>query len=179
MITDLAARARAFASERHAGQVRKYTGEPYIVHVEGVVQLVASAPHTEQMLAGAWLHDVVEDTDTTLDEIEAEFGTDVASYVRMLTKASHANDGLRRHREAIDRAHLAQACPAAKTIKLADIIENGASIATRAPRFARVYLMEKRSQLEVLMEGDPVLYAQARNVVEHGLATLNAGEGEA
>lgn len=119
-------KARIFATASHhaAGNVRKYTGEPYINHPAAVVALVSSVPHTPEMLASAWLHDTVEDTQVTLGVIEAEFGAEVAGMVEMLTDVSHANDGLRSHRKAKDREHTAQASPAAKTIKLADLIDN-------------------------------------------------------
>ena len=69
----LEAAARVFATTHHAaiGQVRKYTGEPYINHPASVVELVRSVPHTEVMLAAAWLHDTVEDTMATLSFIAA------------------------------------------------------------------------------------------------------------
>src|ERR1700719_3147112 len=69
-------RARIFATAAHTAvkQTRKYTHEPYINHPAAVVKLVASVPHTPEMLAAAWLHDVVEDTGVTLKILDAEFG---------------------------------------------------------------------------------------------------------
>lgn len=159
-------KARIFATAAHhaAGNVRKYTGEPYIHHPAAVVALVESVPHTPAMLAAAWLHDTVEDTHVTLGLIEAEFGPDVAAMVEMLTDVSHANDGLRKHRKAKDREHTAKASPAAKTIKLADLIDNTRSIVERDPEFAKVYLEEKRLLLKVLTEGDQTLYEMARQL---------------
>ena len=118
-------------------------------------------PHTPEMLAAAWLHDTVEDTGVSLGLIEAEFGPEVADMVEMLTDVSHANDGLRAHRKRIDREHTAKASPAAKTIKLADLIDNTRSIVERDPKFAEVYLKEKRLLLDVLTEGDATLHAIA------------------
>ncbi|MTJ93609.1 MAG: HD domain-containing protein, partial [Desulfovibrio sp.] len=76
----LIARAAAFAAEAHAavGQVRKYTGEPYVEHPRAVARLVADAGGDDAMVAAAWLHDVVEDTRVSLDEIRGQFGDAVA-----------------------------------------------------------------------------------------------------
>lgn len=158
-------RARAFATMAHRGQTRKYTGDPYIVHPEAVVKLVASVPHTEAMLAAAWLHDVVEDTPVTLDYLRAEFGVEVAALVEQLTDVSRPWNGNRAIRKAMDREHLAFASPEAKTVKLADLIDNSRSIIERDPGFARTYVAEKRLLLEVLWQGDPILHGMATRIV--------------
>lgn len=164
-------RAKEFATRYHASidQRRKYTDEPYISHPAAVVELVRSVPHTEAMLCAAWLHDVVEDTPCTLDEVERVFGFGVASLVEMLTDISRPGDGNRAVRKAIDRKHTAQASPAAKTIKLADLIDNTRSIVERDPKFAQTYLMEKALLLEVLREGDATLWAMA---AKHGVEEI-------
>ena len=94
MTNTLAERARRYATKAHAAidQRRKYTNDPYIVHPQAVMELVRSVPHTEEMLAAAWLHDTVEDTPTTLGDIESHFGPQVAELVRMLTNVSHAEE---------------------------------------------------------------------------------------
>ena len=158
-------RARAFCIAAHAavGQKRKYTDEPYAVHPIEVAQLVAdyAAGATEDMLIAALLHDVVEDTAVTLDLVTAQFGFIVAAYVEQLTDVSRPQDGNRAARKAIDCAHLADASPQAKTIKLADLISNSRSIREHDPEFAKVYLAEKRELLKVLVEGDAVLFNMA------------------
>ena len=77
----IAPKARIYATAAHAaiGQVRKYTGERYIQHPCAVVNLVLSVPHTEEMIAAAWLHDVVEDTEASLADIGEELGSVVAA----------------------------------------------------------------------------------------------------
>lgn len=170
----LVERAYVFAKLAHeeVGQLRKYTGQPYIVHPIAVASIVSSVSHTDEMLAAALLHDVVEDTRRTTDEITAEFGPDVAGLVGWLTDASRPEDGNRAVRKAIDRDHIARAPAAAKTIKLADLIDNSRSILAHDPGFARVYLPEKALLLEVLGEGDATLLEQARFILEEGLAAL-------
>lgn len=166
----LSMRAKKFATDAHAAinQVRKYTGQPYIVHPEEVVGIItnlASRPPTEEMLAAAWLHDVVEDTPHTIEEIKQLFGPKVAQYVEELTDVSRPEHGVRATRKAIDRAHTALASPEAKTIKLADLISNTVSIAEHDPGFALVYMAEKELLLGVLKQGDPELLSLARFIV--------------
>lgn len=160
-------KAKDFATRHHkaAGQTRKYTGEPYIAHPAAVVEIVRSVPHTPEMIAAAWLHDTVEDTDATSAAIFAEFGDEVGLLVHWLTDVSKPWDGNRKTRKAMDRNHIALASPEAKTIKLADLIDNSRSIIEHDPKFARVYLEEKRLLLEVLKEGDPKLWAEANSIV--------------
>jgi (p)ppGpp synthase/HD superfamily hydrolase len=157
-------RAKEFATLAHAWQARKYTGEPYITHPAAVVELVRGVSHTEAMLCAAWLHDTVEDCGVPLDELERVFGFDVASLVEQLTDVSRLSDGNRAHRKAVDREHTAKASPEAKTIKLADLIDNTRSIVERDPKFARVYLEEKRLLLDVLREGNGQLWEQAHRL---------------
>jgi (p)ppGpp synthase/HD superfamily hydrolase len=160
-------RARVFATAAHAavGQVRKYTFEPYIVHPAEVASIVATVPHTDEMLAAAYLHDTVEDTGVSIVDIQVEFGNEVASLVGWLTDVSKPEDGNRAVRKAIDREHTAQAPAAAQTVKLADLIANSRSIMAHDPAFAKTYLAEKRMLLEVLTRGDATLMAHARQIV--------------
>ena len=160
-------RARVFATAAHAavGQVRKYTFEPYIVHPTEVASIVATVPHTNEMLAAAYLHDTVEDTGVSIVDIQVEFGNEVASLVGWLTDVSKPEQGNRAVRKAIDRDHTACAPAEAQTVKLADLIANSRSILAHDPAFAKVYLEEKRMLLEVLTRGDATLMAQARRIV--------------
>ena len=164
---DVVSRAAEYARAAHAGidQRRKYTNEPYIVHPEAVARTVASVTDDPSTIAAAWLHDVVEDTPITIDQIADEFGADVAGLVADLTNASTRADGNRQRRKAIDRQHTAAADPRAKTVKLADLIDNLSGIASTDPGFARTYLNEKELQLQVLTEGHPDLVQRARDII--------------
>ena len=169
---DIVRKAQVYAMAAHAavGQRRKYTGEPYIVHPAEVASIVASVPgSTPDMVAAAWLHDVIEDTGCTFTDIHMAFGIDIATLVGWLTDVSKPEDGKRAVRKAIDRAHTAQAPAEAQTIKLADLISNSKSIMQHDPDFARVYLEEKRLLLEVLTKGDPGLHAKASEFVMAGV----------
>lgn len=160
-------RARAFATAAHAAveHVRKYTGEPYIVHPAEVAKIVGDAGGTDAMVAAAWLHDTVEDTGVTIETVRAEFGAEVAELVSWLTDVSKPEDGNRAVRKAIDREHTAAAPSEAQTIKLADLISNSRSIIAHDPKFAVTYLEEKRLLLEVMTQGDAGLMAEARKYI--------------
>lgn len=165
---DVVLKAQVYAQAAHAavGQKRKYTGEPYIVHPAEVAKIVASVPgSTPEMVAAAWLHDVVEDTGCTLTDIHMAFGADIAALVGWLTDVSKPEDGNRAYRKARDREHSAAAPAEAQTIKLADLISNSRSIVEHDPAFAVTYLEEKRMLLAVMNKGDPSLMAEARNYI--------------
>ncbi len=166
-MTNIVERARVFATAAHAavGQTRKYTGEPYVVHPIEVSELVASVGGTEAMVAAALLHDVLEDTEVTVDVLEELFGSEVADLVLWLTDISKPEDGNRSTRKALDRQHSAAAPAAAQTIKVADLISNTRTIVEFDPGFARTYLEEKRLLLEVLTRANPALLDQAKNQI--------------
>lgn len=174
MIDSLEECARRYATKAHAeaGQRRKYTDEPYIVHPAAVVELVRSVTANEFMLAAAWLHDTVEDTPTTLGDIESHFGKEVAALVSMLTDSAQPQAKNRAARKVAHFRHTAEASCEAQTIKLADIIDNTRSIIHFDPHFARVYLVEKRVQIALLTDGSRELWQQASTIIEQGIEAL-------
>lgn len=78
---DLLNKAIVFATKAHASQCRKGTQIPYILHPMEAAAIVGTMTTDDEIIAGAVLHDVVEDTDTTVDQIEDLFGTRVAALV--------------------------------------------------------------------------------------------------
>jgi (p)ppGpp synthase/HD superfamily hydrolase len=163
MKNPLATRAKLFAIAAHGAidHRNRYTGAPYHEHLERVAELVASVSHTDAMLAASWLHDCLEDTPTTIGQMREAFGETVATLVLHLSDVSRPEDGNRATRKDRDLRHLAGAPAAAQTIKLADLIDNTATIIQYDPRFARVYLPEKRRLLQVLHRGDAALRRRA------------------
>jgi len=159
-------KALQFAIKAHGDQKRKYTGEPYIIHPIAVAKLVSDVGGDEYMICTAILHDVVEDTHVTLDDIVQKFGTDIADLVSSLTDISKPEDGNRATRKAMDRRWISDRCNRSKTIKLADLIDNSSTIVEHDPNFAKVYISEKRELLKVLKEGNQILYQRAKNIVE-------------
>lgn len=170
--SDLEQHVATFAAWAHQGQQRKYTGEPYTVHLDEVADIVATVAHTEAMLAAARLHDTLEDTPVARDVIEREFGAEVTRLVVELTDVATLADGNRRERKAIENARLAGISDQGQTIKLADLISNTRSIMAHDRDFAAVYLKEKAALLEVLTRGDRQLWSQARDLVVAGLQEL-------
>ena len=82
---DLIRKAFEFADQQHAGIFRK-SGEPYIHHLIEVAFILASLQGGPNTIAAGFLHDVVEDTDVTIEDIKREFNDDIASLVESLTK---------------------------------------------------------------------------------------------
>lgn len=155
-------KAKSVATAAHAsiGQVRKYTGDSYIVHPERVAYLVSLATSNENMIAAAWLHDVLEDVTPinpvfNREFIEEETNKEVAKLVVELTDISKPSDGNRAIRKKIDRNHIKGISPQAKVIKLADLIDNTKDILRHDKDFAKVYITEKRlllPHLEIHLE---------------------------
>ncbi|CAH0419177.1 HD domain-containing protein [Periweissella ghanensis] len=86
MTTPLIDAAQAYALRVHAKQTRKGKATPFTEHLKAVATIVSSLTDDEVLIATAWLHDTVEDTPTTIVDIEREFGTEVAKYVAMETE---------------------------------------------------------------------------------------------
>ena len=174
---DMIERAALFSRAAHqaVGQRRKYTGEPYWQHPVAVAEIVSAVEAvTPEMIAAAFLHDVLEDTDVTPMDIKECFGQRVAILVQELTdQFTDPEMGNRAHRKALERDRLAEISPEAQTIKYADLIDNTGSIVARAPGFARVYLAEKRQLLEVMEGGDQALRRKAWSVLVEGEAKVH------
>ncbi|MFL9611176.1 HD domain-containing protein [Methylobacillus sp. Pita2] len=156
------------------GQVRKYTGDAYIVHPIEVMNILSGVTQDEDVLIAALLHDVVEDTQDDgagrnaafiQNEIHALFGERVQKLVLEVTDISRPSDGNRAVRMEIDRQHYALASPDGKSIKLADVISNTSKIMELDRRFAQKYIQEKALLLEFLTEGAPGLYEMATKVI--------------
>lgn len=159
-------RAKEFAAIKHATQKRKFTGEPYIGHPLAVGALVASIGAPETMVAAAILHDTLEDTETSFNELKREFGAEVAGMVAEVTNVYRSGTGGNRaYRKGKELARLATVSPAAMTIKVADLIHNGHNVAERDAKFAKVYLAEKAELLKVLTGADPAMLAKAKEIV--------------
>lgn len=87
---NLICNAFRFAYELHKGQYRK-SGEPYIAHPVAVADLLRDLGGSAAMIAAGFLHDVVEDTEVTIEEIEQKFGHEVRQLVEGVTKLSKIN----------------------------------------------------------------------------------------
>jgi len=123
-------RALRFAANRHDGQTRKGAGgSPYVNHVIDVAAVLACEGGVTDtaMLAAAVLHDTVEDTPTTVEELAAAFGPDVAELVREMTDDKSLP---KQRRKQLQIEHAPSASPRAKQLKIADKISNIRDVAT-------------------------------------------------
>jgi GTP pyrophosphokinase len=123
---DLICRAFEFAYQLHEGQYRA-SGEPYIAHPVAVAGLLRDLGGSGVMIAAGFLHDVVEDTDVTPEEIETRFGVEVRRLVEGVTKLSKFNFSSKTERQAENfrRMFLAMAADIRViVVKLADRLHN-------------------------------------------------------
>jgi (p)ppGpp synthase/HD superfamily hydrolase len=135
--------AARFAAEKHVQQKRKGAlGEPYLNHLVEVADLVAASNEeldTELVMA-AFLHDVIEDTSVTFQELENLFGRDVADLVAEVTDDKSLSKEMRKHLQ-VQNAH--KKSERAQTLKLADKISNLRSILVSPPQG---WNLERRQQ---------------------------------
>lgn len=129
--TSLLDRAITFAVKAHQGTERKGKGFPYIVHPMEAVCIVATMTNDQELLAAAALHDVIEDTDTTADDLKKEFGERVAMLVEAesddKTGGSKAETWHQRKQDTLDR--LRNADLDIKIVTLGDKLSNMRAIA--------------------------------------------------
>jgi len=144
-------KAKDFATAAHSDQVRKYDNEPYIVHPIAVAKLVASMTSDSEMVAAAYLHDVVEDTPVTGEEIFKHFGLRVAELVYDLTdqftKEQYPKLN-RKTRKNLEAVRLGKCSKDVQLIKICDMADNTKSIVKDDPGFAVLFLREKAYILE-------------------------------
>lgn len=159
-MTDIAYRAMLFARGAHKNQRRKYTNNPYTDHLAEVAGIVATVDPSPEAIATAWLHDCIEDQGISGEELFIRFGRTVCQGVCLLSDVEQGN---RASRKAASRRRLSLAPDWVQTIKCADLISNTSSIVEHDPKFAVVYLEEKRLLLDVLTDADPRLLAIARS----------------
>lgn len=150
-----------FAARAHTGQTRKgAAGEPYVNHVIDVVARLARSPRTDaDTLVAAVLHDVVEDTDRTIEEVRSRFGDAVAAMVAEVTDDKSLPKEERKRRQV-------EAAPGksggAKRIKLADKASNLAALADSPPHWwdkgrKQAYVQWARDVVAGLRGVDPAL----------------------
>jgi len=96
---DAIRRAYAFADEKHRDQLR-HSGEPYITHPLGCARICAGLGLDDQTIQAALLHDTVEDTPATREEVDAEFGPEVAALVDGVTKLTRIHFESQEERQA-------------------------------------------------------------------------------
>ncbi len=159
-------RAYDVAEERHRGQLRK-SGDPYITHPLAVATILAELGMDTTTLVAALLHDTVEDTGMTKEEIEAEFGPEVAHLVDGVTKLDKVKYGEAAEAETIRKMIVAMARdPRVLVIKLADRLHN-----MRTLRFLPPHKQEQKAR-EVLEVLAPLAHRLGMNTIKWELEDL-------
>lgn len=147
---NLVEKAREFATTVHEGQYRDGKVRiPYITHPAEVAELVKAYGASEEAVCAAWLHDTVEDTETTLEDIEREFGKKVASIVAEVTDNP---EHTRAQKKAAQIEHASQYSECAALIKWADKTSNVRSLKKTPPGWS----VEK--QREYVRLADALVY---------------------
>jgi (p)ppGpp synthase/HD superfamily hydrolase len=157
--------AAHFAAERHKGQKRKgEAGEPYINHLIEVAELIATSGDlldTNLVMAG-FLHDTIEDTDVTAQDLEQRFGEDVAALVAEVTDDKSLP---KEQRKALQVQNAEKKSPRAQTLKLADKISNLRALLSTPPanwsaQRKRDYFLWAREVVSRLTQPNPRLKAE-------------------
>lgn len=180
---ELLTTVRNYADHAHGEQTRKYTPEPYIVHPVRVMNLVRGINKDNCVLAAALLHDVLEDTAITENQLSQFLSTlfNPADALRTLgyvveltdvyTKESYPQFN-RRTRKEKELTRLRQISPESQLIKYADIVDNAQQIAMHDSNFAGVLLREYRNMLIQLDKGAPSLRQKALAVINAEIKQL-------
>lgn len=190
LMTPRLERALRLASYWHRSQTRKASDIPYIQHPVAVAMIVDRLGFDEDVVVAALLHDVVEDTDASVEDVASEFGEAVASMVRDLSEEKLDSRGQKRPwniRKSEQLQKLASAPVASRAIALADRLHNLTSMQVdlaghpepetfwsrfNAPR-AQI-LRQYHVSLDLLGQGDPVL-GQLSSACRQVLNTVESG----
>jgi (p)ppGpp synthase/HD superfamily hydrolase len=150
----LVSEAAELAARRHNGMARKGRGnEPYINHLAEVANLLAAATEGSdaELVAAGWLHDTIEDTATTQEELAGTFGKRVAALVVEVTDDMTLPKAERRQRQVVDAP---KKSPGAKLVKIADKVSNiRARILPRPDRDERDDLIDYVAWAEKVVAG--------------------------
>lgn len=125
--TELLDRAILFAVKAHAGTERRGKGYPYIIHLMEAMVIVATMSPDQELLAAAVLHDTIEDTNVTIDDIRAEFGDRIATLVADETEERPegvSNEASWHDRKQATIERLSKASREAKIVALGDKLSN-------------------------------------------------------
>ena len=171
---DLIPDARQFATAAHTGQMRRFTDEAYIEHPRRVAERVEGLV-SDEGVAAAWLHDVIEETDVGPFDVNMCFGFKVYRLVCELTHTFPQKGLNRAHRQAIDRARFSflkgEVGHTVHTIKVADCLDNIPTIREYDPQFWKVMHRELCELQKVLVLAETRI-AEEFNHVLHDYSSL-------
>lgn len=163
----LVEKARIYAQSKHEGQIRKFENKPYFIHPERVAHILYQfkvSKNINGLIAAAYLHDVVEDTNTSIEEIKELFGDLVASIVLELT--SDKNEIKRFSKKEYLANKMLNMSNYALTLKLADRIDNVNRIQWSPEKFKLKYAEETDYIINKLKEKRKLTAAQGRMIKE-------------
>lgn len=152
---ELESKALKFATEKHEGQFRKgKSHKPYITHPINVAELIkkykGNSHAISELVAAAYLHDTIEDTDTTFNELAQEFGIQVASLVKEVTSIDELKKLVGKNVYlAIVMKHMSDW---ALDIKFCDILSNVSELDDVTYEFKNKFLNEKSYELREMVE---------------------------
>lgn len=133
-MSELVEKAKAFAVKAHEGQTRFNKNKtPFIVHLEEVVSLIKESGGSNEELAAAWLHDVLEDTPVLFTEVANNFSDKVASIVFGLTDPPQFSNLHTLERKTAQAERVRSLSDSVKKVKIADQTSNVRSITTDPP----------------------------------------------
>ncbi len=139
-----------FAKKKHAGQTRKFTNEPYIEHPLRVAEILKNYNVENDLLIVACLHDTIEDTDATYDEIKEQFGKKIADFVKELTKDQNEIDKIGKTEHLIKKINLMS--KNALTVKLADRLDNVNGLPKTDQEFIKKYATQTKKIINNLKQ---------------------------
>jgi (p)ppGpp synthase/HD superfamily hydrolase len=168
-----------WVAEKHSGQLIRRTSEPYFNHLAAVALMSVTVLKLGYEIG--LCHDLLEDTDTTTEELLAtllQLGYSHASAIYITGCVVELTDKFtktaypqlkKKKRKKMEAARLLRLSPSAQTVKYADLIYNAEWVLRYDLKQAGKYLLKKKRLLLALTEGDPSLREQAINVMDAGL----------
>ena len=162
-----------FAAEKHSGMTRKRESIPYILHPMEVATIAGTMSSDEEVLSAAMLHDTVEDTDTTLEEIRERFGPRVAALVASETEDKRPElapeESWRIRKEESLEALRSAADPGVKVLWLGDKLSNMRS-------FYRAWKISGNAIWHSFHQKDPAQQAWYYRSIDEALSDLKSYE---
>lgn len=173
---NLLEKAEQFATDAHnsTNQVRKYSGKPFISHPQNVVRILSNYTKDSEILAAAWLHDVMEDTNISESTLRELFGERITNLVKELTSPSKIEIPDREERKKAENIKVKNISIEAKLVKLADILDNTWDVRENDPVFAHKYLNEKLIQLDLLRNVNTELWVKVHEQLVRELSLLSS-----
>jgi len=167
---------KELATKAHGDQKRKYSGDPYVTHTFRVADMVEKYGGDKSQIMAAILHDVLEDTPMSENElwmelltiVDTQVANDVIKLVRDLTDVYTSEDFPnfnRKARKEMESMRMGNISPRSQTIKYADLLDNGEDIMKNDPKFGELYIKEKQNILKYMNKGNSELYQRCLDKV--------------